>query len=328
MRWPDAIVALFVACTPASAQQTSLGPSSALACLTPGPAERGGPAYPPEALERKDGGTVEVELTFVHPTRAPSIKVVDAAGTFVTLVEAVLEHTKLFRVPCLKPGDAPVVLRQQYVFVPNDGRKVMASALTDAADPRRTELLQCMVNKAGDKLPNYPEKARRKEEQGNFLLDVHFVAADAPPQLKMIAAPKEMWRLRAAVERYADDLRMPCLPVGEAMTIRQAYQFRLDGGARTLLRDVGLLSFLRGAKQVPRPVYFDLDRMGCPFSVRIQYFRPHEANAVSEVDNSNPARLPLLDWLSKIEINLSEALSQEVLGSTLDVLVPCGKIDL
>ncbi|HZF81595.1 MAG TPA: hypothetical protein VEZ89_17595 [Rubrivivax sp.] len=321
--------ALLLGCSGyATAQQATLAPSAALACLTPPADENKAPAYPPELIERKEGGTVEVEMTFDHPTNPPRVKVLNAKETFAKLEDVVVRHVRQFRVPCLKPGEALAVLRQHYVFVPNDGRKVMAAAPTDEADARRSQLMDCWVNKAGDKRPAYSASARRHGEQGSVLAIVEFSAPDAPPKVEIVAAPAGSLSLVAAVKSFAEDLRLPCLPPGETLASRYIFRYLLDGADRTVLRDTDLLTFLRSARDVPRPAYFDMASMGCPFTVRIQYSRPYFGNKVEEVDEHNPARQPLLNWLSKIELKLSQRVSEQVLGTWMDVAVPCGKIDL
>lgn len=119
---------------------------------------------------------------------------------------------------------------------------------------------------------------------------------------------------------------LTCLTPGAAERGVPAYPAELldrkDGGT------IELLNFLRNARKLPLPAYFDLDSMGCPFSVRVQYAQPHARSCVEELTTHHPARGPLMDWLSQVELNLSAAASMQVLGGELDVTVPCGKINL
>jgi hypothetical protein len=68
--------------------------------------------------------------------------------------------------------------------------------------------------------------------------------------------------------------------------------------------------------------------MGCPFDLRLSYYRPHRRNVVSELENTNPARAAFMDWLSMVTLNLDSANNTAILGDQITVSVPCGKLDL
>jgi hypothetical protein len=313
--------------TSAAAQQTELAPSVALDCMTPPTALRQKMEYPPQAYERKDGGTVQVELVFTRADAPPRFELIDEDRQALdSLVDAVRQHVRAYRVPCMQEGQPPVTLRQQFVFVPNDGRKVMASPVRDQADPARRALIQCIAHVRGQKRPAYPESVRRDEGQGNYLVELTFNAADAPPTVRMLAAAPSR-RLQAEVLDHLQGLRMPCLQ-GEPVRLSQIYSFRMDGGERTVLRDLTLLKLLGAARKPLPPAYLDLDIMGCPFDVRLSYFQPHRRNFVGELETRHPARKPLLDWLALIELDLPAATNTTVLGDETTVRIPCGTIDL
>ena len=320
-----AVVAAGLALTAslALAQAPSLAPSPALQCLTPSLAEHRAPAYPARSVERKEGGTLDVELTFFRASRGPRVKRIGDDYIAPELYEAVVDHVSEFRIPCMKTGDPPVVLRQQYVFVPGDGRKVVQRRPEDLAERARAATLQCLRMGSA----HYPGFALEDDEEGNFAVRMRFTAADAAPEVTIVAGPPKARKLRRAATNLAEQARLPCLPPGQSIEVDVIYRYQIEGSRRTLLRDMDLLNFLRLAKHVPA-AHFDLDAMQCPFAVRIGYRQPFLPSTVAELETSHPARAPLLQWLATIEIDLTTEVALRVLGDEMTVSVPCGKIEL
>lgn len=94
---------------------------AAPACLTiPGGASIK-PEYPAEALQRKDGGTVKVQLEFRAPGDRPRVTVLERAESS-ELNHVVAHHVEQFRVPCMEASAGPVTLVQAYVFDPTGHR--------------------------------------------------------------------------------------------------------------------------------------------------------------------------------------------------------------
>jgi hypothetical protein len=60
----------------------------------------------------------------------------------------------------------------------------------------------------------------------------------------------------------------------------------------------------------------------------VTYARPFDRNSVQELDASVPARRPLLEWLAGITLDLSPKQNRAVLGESMTLSVPCGKLDL
>lgn len=320
------LAGLALACSfAARAADASLAPSAALNCLTPSAAERPKVVYPPDLLLRKDGGTVSVELEFTAPDRAPAVKVVNNDSPQREMADAVRDHVETFRVPCMSPGDGPVKLRQDYVFIPNDGRKVMSSQPRDMADGAREKRLSCLRHIRGEARPEYTAAMRRGDIEGNVYVRLRFTRPDAPPEVAVLASNHR--KLEASMRSYAEDLRLPCM-TAEPVAWNVMYHYRLEGGRRTVLKDLPLTDLLRSAKQPLPPAYFDFTTMGCPFDVRLTYFQPHSRNQVGQLDNVHPARQPLFDWMAGLALNLSEQQNTAVLGDSMTVSVPCGKLDL
>jgi len=245
---------------------------------------------------------------------------------FDDLIGTVTRFVARYRLPCYTAGAAPVTLRQNYVFVPNDGRKVMSSGTVDVADTRRRADLACLTHIDSKRKPDYPLYAREHEGQGKFLVSLRFDAPDRAPEVEWLADAPD-YSLHLAVKRYIEGLRLPCLHDGP-ITFSHFFIFRLDGGSRTTLRDMTLQRFVQAAKDLPLPAYFDFSTMACPFDVRINYMRPYKDNLVRELENSNPARKPLLDWLSKLTFNLRKNDSLKVIGDEFTLSVPCGTLNL
>jgi len=322
-----AALALGLGLLMANAQTIVDVPSPALDCLTPGPGARAQMPYPEREFDAREGGTVPVDLVFTDPTQPP--RMIDRStreSVSHAFVDAVALHVRKFRVPCLTPGAAPVTLSLEFVFVPNDGRKVVASEPRDAASSKRQQTLSCLVHRQGDMRPGYPAKSLRDEAQGHVLIRLRFTAPAAPPQAEVVAAPRAR-ALVSAVLSFVDGLRLPCMGE-EAVSVGQLYIFRIDGGPRVALRDMGLAQLVGGASDLPRAVYFDLDKMGCPFALRVEYYRPASRNIVEEIETSDARRRPLLDWISRITLNLPAPTANMVLGQQFDLRVPCGSVNL
>ncbi len=283
------------------------------------------PEYPAHLVSAKVGGTVHVELTFTTPDGGPKARISDdnlARG----LVAAVAQHVDTLRLPCLPAGET-AVLRQDYVFVPNDGRKVASSYPEDAGDAARRQTLACMRREGKSSLPEYPRSALEAGSQGRVYASLRFVAADLPPEVTLLSEPRDR-RLGKAVREFVQDFRLPCLEAGKSLDAKYFFRFILEGARATVLEDVGLVTLLKFSKDVPSPAYFNLNSMGCPFDVRLTYWQPHAPNEVAELQEHRPERSPLLDWMTRLRLDLSDDKNAQVLGDTTTVTVPCGTIDL
>ena len=325
-RWLMFLLASAASVSFAQAGDMMSAPSPALECMTPAPDQRGRPEYPEAVYRLREGGVVKVELVFAEPHLAPTVTIESATGADA-LIESVRRHVERFRVPCLASGQAPVRLRQHYVFIPNDGRKVTWSTPVDEADRAREERIRCITRPDGNERPSYPDKSRAREEEGNVYVRLRFVAPDRAPQVTMLDKGSHSVLARE-VDAFAQGYRMPCLR-GEPIEANWLFRFVLDPGQRTVLRDATLLQFLRAVRNPGRePVYFDFMTMACPFDVRLTYFRPFAPNRVGEVGSHDPARRPFLDWISTLELDLTGRDHNAVIGGTMSVSIPCGKLDL
>jgi hypothetical protein len=309
----------------ALAQDSNLAPSAALACLTRVAGAATAPVYPPDLLVRKEGDRISVELEFRSRDAAPSVTM-DRQTHHRDFADEVREFVRAYRVPCMAEGAPPVVLSQQFIFSPTDGRKLVVPVLTDKNDIARQEQMKCIYHVDKAMRPQFPRTAAQREQEENLVVRLRFVDPALAPQVVFLAPPK-VNSLRQSVVHYADGLRMPCL-VNGPNEVDTLYKFSLLGSARTVLRDMGLSQFIGGSKDYQRPAKFDFNTMGCPFDVRLTYLRPYMPNKVREIETGNPARKPLLEWLGGMTFNFDESTNRKVLGDSMNLTIPCGTLDL
>ncbi len=317
-------VALAAAAAPAvQAAELTLSPSPAVRCLTPPVPDRGAPEYPAREWKQGTGGRVLVELIFTTPDLRPEVKVVEQDGAD-DFVDAVRQHVNRLRVPCLEHADIPVRLRQEYLFRPTE-RGAVGAAPVDTADASRRRLLACVVKAAPE--PAYPLQALRQGVQGRLLVKMKFTGSDQAPEVTVFSRPaSEVFT--AAARQWAAKFRMPCHS-GAPVTGQWLLLYRLENAGSYGFRELSLKQFVGGILEIEKQrVFFDFDTMNCPFSVRLTYLQPHLPNGVQEIEVREPARQPLLDWLSRASLQLSERNLDAVFGDSVVLTVPCGKIDL
>jgi len=301
-----------------------------LACLSIIPGKSNQLVYPEDALKRIDGGTVVVDMTFTAADSAPKIKIQENQLA-TSLVDAVSDYVDRYRLPCLKPGEAPVKLHQAYHFNPHDSRPVMQPIYNDDRSLPYDARIECMVNVNGAKGPVFPQDVDTKREiqkygLAKFYYQLTFTAPDQPPALEWIVAGNQK-PLRSSITRYVAGLRMPCLN-GTNFTTKYYNSFGIDQGARTFMKDRTLRQFVGMAAEFPTPVVFDLNTMACPFDLRVTYRQPYERNVVLEYDKSVPGRAAFLEWLANVRLRLNEDDSVKVFMDVFTLSIPCGSVTL
>lgn len=311
----------------AQAQEVLLAPSDVQACLAPAEAQRERPVYPAEELRLKDGHTVHAEFVFDGPDSRPSVEILD--GNHVEHYEAaVREYARQLRVPCMRPGAAPVRLRQDFVFEPNDGRKVVWSAATDVADEHRRDLLKCGTwPKGRDGYIRYPATAMRDHRQGIVVVKLRFVDPAAPPELSVLDDAGSGAFIKA-LRPYVEQMRVPCLQ-HEPVEFHMFFKFQLAdlGEKKLVLKDLDLQTYLGVVSSVP-PAYFDTNTMDCPFDVRLKFRQPFEPNGIAELEQDVPARHAFLDWLAALKLDVEPAKAKQLFGQVSTIHVPCVKLDI
>lgn len=309
--------------------QVEAGPSEFAACITPAGEERNRLAYPDDALREGVAGTTTVEMEFSGPDAAARVRVTQSAGP--RLDKAVVDHVGRYRMPCLKPG-ATARVSQQFVFVPNPGGK---ASWTDPVEPEAAKVVACVQHLQPGTKPQHPLGAgpqmmrgiRDVPYRGNVLAQIVFTSKDGPPEV-VIADANVHPALKRSVEQWTVDYRLPCY-AGERVVATQLFHFVIEGFEGRYLKDMDLVAFLGAIKGVDQQRrYFELDRMSCPFDVRFEYRQPAMRNRVRDVGPHVDARQPLLDWLATMRFDVGPKAENLLLGESMTISVPCGKIDL
>jgi hypothetical protein len=314
-----------LAATPAWAQLTVLAPSEAVKCLMPAAEARGEPAYPPMLLKSGRSGRVKATTTFrgTDWSLTPTISIISQEGGD-EFVEAVKAHLGKLRVPCL-PRDGQATLTFDVVFNPRTER-VYWNEPVDLADEARSQLLKCAVSVKGEKLPSYPELARREMRQGRIWAEVRFDSADQPPKVKLHHRPSAT-PLAVAAEKWLESRRLPCY-AGEPINAEIQFIFVIEGSVFGF-KPLTLVQYMGYVKDIQRQtVSFDTHSMGCPFDLRLTYRQPELPNRVGELGERNPARQSLLTWLAGTTLRAQGNTLDSVYADTADITVPCVKIDL
>jgi hypothetical protein len=318
------------ACTAAGAQTTIVEPGAAQRCLTRGTLLLGSPEYPEDAYRDKQGAKVLVELTFSRADAAPRIeqwKVENADRHQAAFERSVHRFIDDYRVPCLKAGET-AALRQEFLFVPHDGRPVAMLATRDADESRRQALLRCIRHLKPGTVPSYPMSDLQADRQGNVVLRASFADGQSEPTIEVLDAGGGGWLADSATD-FAKSYRLPCHDGAGAVSTLQFYHFRIEGGARVRLNDMPLLTLLGNFKGIRQAnVYFDLNTMGCPFDVRFEPLQPVLLNAVGEIGTRHPERRFFLDWLTRQQLDLPRDQLNALLGQHAVISVPCTVINL
>ena len=321
---------------PVAAQTVTLEPSAEARCLTLRAGVEPQPQYPFKAWKEQLAGRVKVELVFSSPDDRPKVNVQLAlsdgsrdgssdSDTRRLFVDAVQEHVRNYRVPCLPSNSAPARLVIDYVFKP-DSQRVTWQAPQDADVERRGRLLACLAHPERDKPPAYPIDAQRRNLQGRVLVSMTFNAPDQAPVLEVFARPA-MQDLASVVQPWVARFRMPCHE-GAPIATSVVFQFRLDGDSYGF-KPLGLVQFMRMVKGISKQrLQFDLNTMGCPFDLKLVYRQPFMPNSVNELDNRNPERHPLMRWLASAELEAPARSLDSVFGDSTVITVPCARIDI
>ncbi len=310
---------------PAWGQEPKAEPSAATNCLSPPAAQRGAPDYPFEEWKLKKPGRVKVALDFAGPDLRPAVTVLEREGSS-EFVDAVKDHVRTLRVPCLSSVDIPTRLVFDYVFKP-DTRQALYDTPNDAADPERQAMLACMAHQSGTKAPPYPTRVPREARRGRVLLQMRFTAPDQSPSFSAFAS-QDSDPLKQAIEDWAKGYRMPCQQ-GSAVNASITFIFAVADDPPYGFKDITFYQFLRNVKGLEEQALIaDTTTMGCPFELELQYRQPLLPNTVGQIGSIDPARRPLMEWLAQAELNLTRQVHNIVFADDVRFVVPCVKLDL
>lgn len=299
-------------------------PTAAQRCLTVLPsAPDSQPVYPFEPFKRGKSGKVSVELRFTGADLRPAVEILSHEGDDA-FVDAVTEHARHLRVPCLASREAASTVRFDYLFRPESDRP----AQSEPKDPRaaqRAAQIACVRHASGRDIPDYPRNALQEGQQGRVLVQLRFASADAPP-VAQVHARRSAGLLRRQIEDWVQGLRMPCHG-GEPVEYTLTYIYLIEGDAYGFLPNMTfgqLLSAVPAAQRERLPP--DSTGMGCPFNVRFIARQPELPNHVSQLDDWRAERQPLLAWLREVTLEGPTRLRDAVYGDTTRFQVPCYKI--
>ena len=304
--------------------------STADRCMTPAPGERAKPVYPAWDLEHRHDASVNAEFVFEAPDRAPKVRFLapDRVASFEKSIE---DYAAQLRLPCMARGSAAVVLRQGFDFVPNDGRKVAWTAMSDAADAAREKTLACMVHPTeAEGRVQYPSDMLRAQRPGVVVMRLTFKPGTPEPAVDVLY-DGDGRSFTTAVRAYAVALRLPCQKEGTPVPSIMRFRFVIEGdeAPRYVLKDLGLKDYLSIAKAVvPGSVSFDTTTMKCPFDVRFTMRQPYGPNRVEVLEEDVPTRRAFADWLATREFELQPRTAANLYGQCMNIHIPCAKIDL
>ncbi len=319
------LVAIAATTAPAArAQLLSEAISPAARCLVVEPGAPEQPEYPNAELKAGLGGSTQVLLVFNAPDAAPSVVVQEHTGE--AFAEAVREHARHLRVPCMSRNEAPVRLLRDYRFRPDD-RRVHWFSARDAVAQEDARLLNCRTHTKGEPSPSYPQRAQQEGIQGRVVAELRFDAADRPPSVVLHARPNAR-PLARAVGDWLEGVRLPCHP-GRPVKADYTFIFRFDGQGDYGFKRPSFQSLLGMTAGIAQQrLNHDTRTMGCPFDVRFTYRQPYARNLLGEIDERHPARRPLLEWLETIALAVPERALDAIYGDTVTVTIPCILVDL
>jgi hypothetical protein len=268
----------------------------------------------PSLPETANGGHVRVEAKFIAPELPPTVTILESSGD-AELDAAVARYLSNYRLPCMKPGDAPVQVGQNFVFDSHDsttfGTALHASATQDEM------LVGCATRVDKSREPEYPDH----EVLGSVMVEATFRGPDAEPDVTLLAAAPSQ-QLNDAARAFVRGYRMPCVGNREVKAW-QLFHFR---GASHSLNTTGSawLKLTRGGRNPPAE--FDLDAMGCPLRVVLRYWEPVRRNrATVLVSGVQPSQKAFIDWLASLRLDSAVA-ENLLLGDDVNIRVGCGKI--
>ena len=304
----------------------------ALACL-----EKTGPVprYPAADERMRQSGHVRLSLKFTAPGRAPEVEVLFRAAT-EEMVDEIRWYVRGYRLPCMPAGGAPVQVVQEFEFKPRVTdpitwtlpRAVAEHAPADTKAADRSATMSCI--RTPQDRPEFSPMAMQRDV-GNAFVQIRFTAPDAPPEVKMVYASVGSRQERQVID-YVSQYRLPCLPAGaRPLAVLQHFQFQSSSASARVFKDaVPLKSFLSNIKGIrAMRAEFDFNTMSCPFQVAWTLGKPALDNRVGELGNPDLNRTEFLAWLAGLKMTTkSSGEFEQLVGQTLIVNVPCGKLAL
>lgn len=300
--------------------------AASFACLTRPDAL---PTDPDVDVAAPRAGFVRLSMKFVAPGQAPEVAVLfrDASDA---MVAAVRTHVLAYRLPCLAADAAPVVAVQEFSFSPAraEASRVTPPALAVPPTPVMPSLKECL--RMPDAAPGLA--ADQRASVGNVVIEATFTSVDTEPAIQVLYASVGRKQL-AAVTDYMRQHRLSCMPGGgKWATVRRSFRYQITdaGGTQVKFKGaVALGSFLRGIKDIQsKQAEFDFTTMACPFQVAWTLGKPALENEAVDLGGRDLNRVAFLAWLRGLEMNAPGPLFENLLGETIVIDVPCGRLPL
>lgn len=268
---------------------------------------------------RDNAGFVRVKLRFTAADAPPRIEWLQdrADPDMLRLARRYLEG---YRLPCLQTTDEPVEALQEFSF----HRWGHEPPVPLRGEPRRLKAV----------LPAQPFELGTFDtfRPGKALVELSFLPDREEPEVRFVFSGIHTdmeRRIAAYVKQYRLDPEAQ-RPAAARQTFvftdvyTRGTQYRLRKDSYTLIEFLRLTRNLREQR-----VDLDLDRMACPFAVRVNLRQPYEANGVFQLETRDDARVPLLDWLARLQMRYAdEAQQKDLYGTDVRVEIPCGRLDL
>jgi hypothetical protein len=302
----------------AQTEKRPVSQAQSLSCLVK---PTSAPRFPERGRLDKSYGGMRVLLRFKQADAAPEVEVLLNTAT-EDMQDAVHRYLRGYRLPCLTAQDGTVSAVQEFSFSNTDRN---ASPIPPKPEPGQPPL--CIVMPREDMQFN-PDGYRRKAENVVALATFQGDGKQAP-KVKLLhssASPD----FEASVRKRVAEYRMPCRQGSEpAQHLQQSFKLTTGEVAR-LKRDVFTLREFLMLTREPRKLKasYDLNTMGCPFQVTYTLHGgtfPHEADVQGPFD---PNKLPFLDWLAGLELNITPDQVEDLFGTELQINVPCGRVNL
>ena len=323
-------VSLFAGVAQAQVIEIERVDPTALACLAnAAPA----PRYPAADEGTRGTGQVRISLKFTAPDHAPEVQVL-LRNASEAMLSAVESYARSYRLPCMAAGAPAVLAVQEFDFKPGtvDPGPSTAPRPVAALEQLTPSVKEC-IREPKDELP-WQQDAVKKGNVSNAIFEARFSAVDAEPEVKVLYASVGRAQLKA-LTHYMRQYRLSCMPGGGGFsTVQRSFRYEVsDAGSTTtkfkFKEAVPLTTFLRGIKGIETMrTDFDLGSMSCPFQVAWTMGKPALDNRVAEVGTRDLNRAGFLAWLAGLEMNASESIFERLVGETIVVNVPCGRLAL
>ena len=306
------------ACAQTTSDVTPLSAARSLSCLV---RQEKLPVYPSQLQAKRVGGFMRVQLHFSRPDEAPRVDVlVNTAPP--ELQERAFSYLAGYRLPCLSLADGIVKAVQEFSFNSSDLEPL------PMAEERSQPFCVVMPREPIEPPPPWPG-----DHDVVHVVAVATFSGDGKqaPEVKFIHSTASA-RFESVVRERLALYRMPCRLGSEPpQAMQQLFSFSPAGVRRyTLKREVFALGEFLGmtADIANVSAAFDFGTMNCPFKVNYTSYGPSLPNEV-HAGKRDPNRSTFLTWLSERQLAFQNAKqANELFGETVQIQVPCGKLDL